>query len=118
MRGGRGIFLSAFLEKPARDSAAAGRNNTHRVPGNGSKLAQFTPEQPQRTQSHGCDDHRCLFWDQLDVLGALLKLWKDLLRPAAAESLAGSLTLFENAGACRKMVFRVKPPRPLRLKNI
>jgi len=31
------------------------------------------------------------------------KLW---LRPAAAQPLAGSLTLFEDAGACRKMGFK------------
>ena len=70
----RGVFLPSFIEKPARGSAAAGRNNLHGVPGNGSKPAQFTPEQPQRTKSHGCGHHRCLFRGQLDVLGALLKL--------------------------------------------
>ena len=75
---------------PARDSAAASRNNLHGVPGNGSKLAPFTPEQPRRTKSHGGDHHRCLFRGQIDVLGALLKPWKNLLRPAAAESQAGS----------------------------
>jgi len=108
----RGVFLSAFLEKPARGCAAASRNNIHTVPGNGSKLAQFTPEQPQRTQSHGCDHHRCLLWGSLDVLGALLKVWKNLLRLAAAQPLAGPLTLFEDAAACRKMGFKKSSRTP------
>jgi len=109
---GWGVFPSLFLEKPARGCAAAGRNNNNRVPGNGSKFAQITPEQPQRTQSHGDDHRRCLFRGELDVLGALLKLCKNLLRLAAAQPLAGSSTLFEDAGACRKMGFREKLPDP------
>jgi len=49
---------------------------------------------------------------ELDVLGALLKLCKNLLRLAAAQPLAGSLTLFEDAAACRKMGFKKKLPDP------
>jgi len=109
---GRGVFRSSFLEKPARDSVAAGRNNQHGVPGHGSKLAQFTPGQPQRTKSHGGDGLRCLLWGELEILGALFKLCKNLLRPAATESLAGPLTLFEDAGVGRKMGFK-KTPRSL-----
>jgi len=80
---------SNTVRGPARGCAAASRNNIHVVPGNGSKLAQFTLQQPQWTQSHGCDHHRCLLWGELDILGALLKPWKNLLRLAAAQPLAG-----------------------------
>jgi hypothetical protein len=45
---------------------------------------------------------------ELDIPGALFELWKNLLRLAAAQPLAGSLTLFEDYGACRKMGFREK----------
>jgi len=106
----RKAFLSPFLEKPARGCTAASRNNNYGVSGNGSKLAQFTPEQPQRIKSHGCDHHRCLLWGALAVLGALLKAWKNLLRLAAAQPLAGPLTVFEDAGACRKMGFKKNSP--------
>ncbi|MEJ2099818.1 MAG: hypothetical protein P8X68_07555 [Desulfobacterales bacterium] len=53
---GREVFRFPFLEKPARVCATS-RKNIHGVPGNSSKLAQFTPQQPQRTKFHNCDHH-------------------------------------------------------------
>jgi hypothetical protein len=81
----QGVFLSSFFDKPVWGSAAASRNNVRRVPTNGSRPAKFTPGQPQRTESHGCDGHHCLSWDRLDVLGALSKAGINLLGLAAAE---------------------------------
>jgi hypothetical protein len=40
-------------------------------------------------ESHGCDHHHCLLWGELDVLGALSKPGKNLLRLATAESQPG-----------------------------
>jgi len=76
-------------ESPPGGCAAASRNNNYGVPGNGSQFAQFTPKQPQRTKSHGGDHCRCLFRGELDVLGALFKLCKNLLRLAAAQRPGG-----------------------------
>ena len=49
---------------------------------------------------------------KLDVPGALSKPGNHLLRLAGAEPQAGPLTLFEDAGACRKIGFRENSPTP------
>jgi hypothetical protein len=60
------------------------RNNLYCNPTNGSRSAKIHPGQPQRTDSHGSDNLRCLSRGELKILGALPKPEKDLLRPAAA----------------------------------
>jgi len=60
------------------------RNNLYCNPTNGSRSAKIHPGQPQRTDSHGSDNPRCLSRGELKILGALPKPEKDLLRPAAA----------------------------------
>ncbi|MGD2185620.1 MAG: hypothetical protein PVI71_05815 [Desulfobacterales bacterium] len=42
-----------------------------------------TPGQPPRTDFHGRDHLRCLLRGKLEIMGALPKPGKDLLRPAA-----------------------------------
>jgi len=64
----------------------------------------------RRIESHGGEHRRCLLRGELDIPGALLKLYKNLLRPATAQSLAGALTLFEDTGAWRNLGFREKLP--------